>query len=172
MTWGRSTKPQTAHIRPLLKKTVFLDLSATFDTIDHQASLQRLKALYGINGVAINWLPSYISNRQQSVAIDGGLSAPAALGFGVPQGSALGPKLYTMYTKPLGSLLADHGLDYHMYADDTQEYVSFDIRQPDQQSDAIQKMECCLNDVCQWMSQNMLILNCEKTSHTVCTQKF
>ncbi len=125
---------------------VLLDLSATFDTIDHQALLQRLKALYGINGMALKWLSLYVSNRQQSVAIEGYMSEPAAVEFGVPQGSALGPKLYTMYTKPLGSLITDHGLDYHMYADKTQEYVSFDIKQADQQSDAIQKLKCYLND--------------------------
>ena len=68
---------------------VLLDLSAAFDTID-----QRLKALYGIKGMTLNWLSSYVSNSQQSLAIDGYLSEPAALEFGVTQGSVLGPKPY------------------------------------------------------------------------------
>ncbi len=106
--------------RKKIRALVLLALSAAFDTIDHQALLQRLKALYGIKGMALNWLSSYVSNRQQSLAIDGYLSEPAALEFGVPQGPILGPKLYTMYTKPLGSLIANHSLDYRMYTYDTQ----------------------------------------------------
>ncbi len=68
-------KVQSDIMLPLyLKKIcvlVLLDLSTAFDTIHHQALLQRLKALYGINGMALQWLSSYVRNREQSVAIEG-----------------------------------------------------------------------------------------------------
>jgi len=97
------------------------------------------------------------------VVIEDSVSKPTPLDFGVPQGSVLGPKDYTMYTKPLGNLIRRHKLAYHMYADDTQLYLSFEANQPDNIAAATLKLEACLDDICDWMSANMLKLNCDKT---------
>ncbi|PIK35683.1 putative RNA-directed DNA polymerase from mobile element jockey-like [Apostichopus japonicus] len=142
---------------------VLLDISAAFDTIDHSILLNRLRKMYGITGNALKWMTSYHQNRRQSVIIDNIKSAPLLLKYGVPQGSVLGPKLYTMYTKPLGDLIRQHGLDYHVYADDTQIYLSF---KPLDSPDAIiplHILETCPEDVRKWMADNMLKLNDDKT---------
>ncbi len=68
-----------------------LDLSAAFDTIDHATLLERLHGHFRISGTVLQWFKSYITNRQQRVHIDGSLSCPQYLHFGVPQGSVLGP---------------------------------------------------------------------------------
>ena len=78
-----------------------LNLSAAFDTIDHNILCQRLEHLYGISGTPLNWFRSYLSNRTQTVTINNKLSQPTLLNFGVPQGSVLGPILFILYTKPL-----------------------------------------------------------------------
>ena len=78
-----------------------LDLSAAFDTIDHNTLLQRLEYLYGISGTPLNWFRSYLSSRTPTVIINNKLSQPSVLNFGVPQGSVLGPILFILYTKPL-----------------------------------------------------------------------
>ena len=83
---------------------ISLDLSATFDTIDHQILLARLAHRYGITGICLNWIKSYLDGRKRRVAIDRILSDSKALNFGVPQGSVLGPKLFIMYLVPLGDI--------------------------------------------------------------------
>ena len=70
-----------------------LDLSAAFDTIDHSILFHRLYECYGINGLALSWFKSYLSDRTQSVKVGSVLSHPMDLKFGVPQGSVLGPLL-------------------------------------------------------------------------------
>ena len=70
---------------------VLLDLSAAFDTIDHDILLQRLQKRYGLQGLALTWFKSYISNISQSVVMNDNISIRIALKFGVPQGSKLGP---------------------------------------------------------------------------------
>ena len=142
---------------------VLLDLSAAFDTIDHATLQHRFESVYGITGTALKWMTSYSQERFQLVTINGHSSQQTLLAFGVPQGSVLGPKDYTMYTKPLGDLIRKHSLQYHMYADDTQLYISFEANQPDNQTIAVQKLEACLDDICSWMSANKLKLNCDKT---------
>ena len=66
-----------------------LDLSAAFDTIDHSILLERLQHSFGITNSAHSWFLSYLSNRQQSVVVDGFFSDPVRLTYGVPQGSVL-----------------------------------------------------------------------------------
>ncbi|XP_046566282.1 piggyBac transposable element-derived protein 3-like [Haliotis rubra] len=99
---------------------VLLDLSAAFDTIDHQRLLQRLQDDFGVQGSALNWFSSYLSQRSQCVYIDGQFSDSVHLNCGVPQGSVLGPILFTLYTKELGQVIDQHKLPRHLYADDTQ----------------------------------------------------
>ena len=73
-----------------------LDLSATFDTIDHTILLDRLNVYYGISELALGWFKSYLSERTHSVKVGSTLSHPAALHYGVPQGSVLGPILFSL----------------------------------------------------------------------------
>ena len=82
----------------------FLDLSATFDTIDHLTLISRLSSWYGISGTALDCFTSYLSDRCQQGKIWDYISDAVYISFGVPQGSVLGPILFTLhvYTAPLG----------------------------------------------------------------------
>ena len=84
---------------------ILLDLSAAFDTVVHQILLSRLSLNFGITGSALSLLSSYLSNRSQSVVINSVASDSSSVTSGVPQGSVLGPLLFTLYTTPLSYLL-------------------------------------------------------------------
>ena len=102
---------------------VAIDLSAAFDLVNHSIYLERLDTYYGINGMAFR---SYLSGRTQRVVIKGVYSKEKMLDQGVPQGSVLGARLYTLYIRPLSHILENHRVLYHTDADDTQLYVKFD----------------------------------------------
>ena len=88
---------------------VLLDLSAAFDTIDHDKLLHLLESSFGIGGTVLSWFNSYLKDRTQTVQIGSALSKDQNLSFGVPQGSVLGPILFTIYTTRLGHLIRKHG---------------------------------------------------------------
>ena len=96
-----------------------LDLSAAFDTIDHNILLNILRNDLGIQGVALQWFQSYLSKRSQCISTDNVQSEPLDVPYGVPQGSVLGPLLFCAYTNQLGLIIQKHNLKYHIYADDT-----------------------------------------------------
>ena len=104
---------------------VLLDLSAAFDTIDHELLLHRFETCFGIQSEAKEWFKSYFSNRQQVVRIEGVNSDPENLETGIPQGSVIGPFSFPQYTSPLFKLVESHKCSIHMYTDDTQLYMSF-----------------------------------------------
>jgi len=83
-----------------------LDLSAAFDTIDHSILLDRLSKWFGFHGAGLNWVKSYLSNRLFQVKCSDQLSEPHRSSYGVPQGSVLGPLLFSLYTTPLSSLIS------------------------------------------------------------------
>ena len=101
-----------------------LDLSAAFDCVDHTILLQRLQVEAGLTDVVLQWISSFLSERTQQVAYNGELSTVQLVLFGVPQGSVLGPLLYVLHTAELFSVIMRHQLRLHMYADDSQVYVT------------------------------------------------
>ena len=91
---------------------LMLDLSAAFDTIYHDILLSRLCSVYGITGNALDWFRSYLIGRIHNVVIEYSVSVDQELGFGVPQGSVMGPKIFGMYTKPVSDINQRHGLPH------------------------------------------------------------
>ena len=143
---------------------ILLDLSAAFDTIDHDTLFLRMEEELGITGPALDWFRSYLTGRTQRVQVDQSLSDIQKILWSVPQGSVLGPLLFLIYLLPLGRLIRKHGHNHHGYADDTQLLLT--IKKPVTQEAAnlgIAKLENCLDDIFTWMSQNKLKLNAGKT---------
>ena len=139
---------------------LLLDLSAAFDTIDHEILMSRLEYDFGIQNTALNWFRSYLSERKQAVYISGFQSSEQSLDFGVPQGSVLGPVLFVLYTSPLTRLINSHSVAHEMYADDTQLNQS---DSPSNYTELVQSLQDCVTEVKSWMSTNRLKLNDDKT---------
>ena len=138
---------------------VLLDLSAAFDTIDHNILLKRLDVEVGLQGTVLTWFRSYLTDRSFSVHLGNALSSSAPIKCGVPQGSILGPLLFSLYMLPLGSIFNRHNIRYHCYADDTQFYIPV----APENSCSLSNLFLCLSDIKNWMANNFLQLNENKT---------
>ena len=133
----------------LVSLVALLDLSAAFDTLDHSILLKRLEVTFGVQGVVLGWFSSYVKDRCQSVVIDGVESAASPLVYGVPQGSVLGPVLFTLYSQPLSDVILAHECDFHKYADDTELSKSA----PPAEFSSVQScIQLCIDDVLLWMN--------------------
>ena len=147
---------------------VLLDLSAAFDTVDHNILLGRLESLFGISGTALEWLKSYLSDRYQYVTINGARSEKTKLKWGVPQGSVLGPILFIMYTTPLGQIAHKHGLEICLYADDSGLYIKFKAGSPASEASTLLNVINCITEIKAWMNVNKLSFNETKTEFMIC----
>ena len=101
-------------------------------------------------------------DRHQVVSIRGEHSDSCLLHYGVPQGSVLGPQLFTVYTSPLGRIIHAHGLDFHLFADDSQLYVFVKPVQANVDG-AIGRLQKCCHDIRTWLWRKFLKLNDDKT---------
>ena len=153
-------KPNTGFL------VAMLDMSAAFDTVDHAILLERLRSTFGITGTVIQWFESYLSNRTVCVSIDNTLSDQLELDCSLPQGSKLGPRLYSDYTQPLGSLLRLLLLCYHLYADDSGILKQTSLH-PTAQKSAVLALSNGINQVQTWTTNNKLKLNPTKTEFMV-----
>jgi len=97
--------------------------------------------------------------RSQFVFVNDEPAMAANVNHGVPQGSVLGPILFTLYMLPLGNIIRKHSINFYCYADDTQLYLSIKPEETNQ----LTKMQACLKDIKTWMTCNFLMLNSDKT---------
>ena len=142
-----------------MRSVVFLDIKKAFDTVDHQILIQKLDH-YGFQGNELDFIESYLDNRQQCCQIEGYTSSMRKISCGVPQGSILGPLLFIMYMNDLPSAVPD--VDITMYADDTAIDTAFrtvgEIKQP---------LLPAFFRLCQWLDKNKLSLNVVKTEFMI-----
>ena len=137
---------------------VSLDLSAAFDTIDHSILLYRLSSMYGVDGNALMWLESYLSLRVQYVKFGQDVSSSTQLKTGVPQGSVLGPILFTSFISSF--VTSQFNVDQQQYADDTQVFISLS---KSNSPDRVSRLETALIQLTSWFYHNGLALNPEKS---------
>jgi hypothetical protein len=166
---GRSTETALLHIldsaftaadNKHATMLVALDISAAFDTISHSVLLKRLGSEFGLCGTALQWLRSYLSGRTQFVKLGRHSLVSMPCESGVPQGSILGPLLFTTYVAPIGRLIQSFGCGNHQFADDTQLYVALDAAHSAQ---ALANLSSCSEAVKRWFLLNGLQLNAGKS---------
>ena len=131
---------------------VLLDLSAAFDTVDHAILLRRHETSFGITEAALAWF-------SQCVSVNGETSDCYPLPFGVPQGSFLGPLLFSAYASKLFEVIKLYMPNAHAFADDTQPYLSFNSENSLNEADALHSMEQCIRAIRAWMHVDKLKLN-------------
>ena len=131
-----------------------LDLSAAFDTIDHDILIKTLHTTFGCSGTVLDWFTSYLSFRTQSVFVGQALT-PSAL-----KCSVLGPLSFTLYTQSLSTVICQSGHSYHFFADDSQLHNS---SAPSDFPVLVHSLKECIKDVAEWMCDSMLKMNHDKT---------
>jgi hypothetical protein len=140
---------------------ISLDISSAFDTVCHEILLSRL-AEAGVEGKALQWFSSYLSERYQTVVFKEERSMPVKCLHGVPQGSVLGPILFNLYVAPLGRYLTENGINHHIYADDILIYMtltgSYEI------DTTVEKLyQTALDYIADWLIKQRLAINAAKT---------
>ena len=140
---------------------MLLDLSAAFDTVDHNLLLRILRQEIGITGTALSWFTSFLKGRCQRIRLGKSVSETITIRFGVPQGSVLGPVLFNIYIRSLYRCVKESGFSIIGYADDHQIMKSF--KPSDQVKILSNQLRNCFLRIKNWMSQYYLQLNDSKT---------
>jgi hypothetical protein len=137
---------------------IFIDFKKAFDTVDHKILISKLEH-YGIRGPALQWLKSYITDRQQFAFVNGKNSTMQKITCGVPQGSVLGPLLFLIYTNDIGNCTESK---VRLFADDTNCFV-----RSDNYADLKKVITGTLKEIFKWCSDNKLTINIDKTCYSI-----
>ncbi|KAI8496818.1 scavenger receptor [Branchiostoma belcheri] len=129
-----------------------LDFTKAFDKVPHGRLISKLE-YYGIQGPTLNWLKAFLTNREQTVVVEGKASAPVKVASGVPQGTVLGPLLFLLYINDLPDQLDSN---VRLFADDCLLYVELST-----QTDS-QLLQKDLNTLEEWQSKWLMQFNPEK----------
>jgi hypothetical protein len=144
---------------------ISLDISAAFDTIDHNTLSDLLKTEFGLTGNALSWLSSYVGSRKCYAQVGQSRSKVIVCDSGVPQGSALSPLLFAAYVSPIGRLINSYDvMPHHQYADDTQVYIGLSA---DTLSDT-GIVANCTEALQFWFMNNRMMLNPNKSEAMIC----
>uniref|UniRef100_A0A8C2F867 Reverse transcriptase domain-containing protein n=1 Tax=Cyprinus carpio TaxID=7962 RepID=A0A8C2F867_CYPCA len=138
---------------------VLLDLSAAFDTVDHNILIERLENWVRLSRMVLKWFRSFLEGRGFYVSIEEHKSKWTSMTCGVPQGSILAPLLFNLYMLPLSQIMRKNQIAYHSYADDTQIYLALSPNDYSPIDSVCQRTD----EINSWMCQNFLQLNKEKT---------
>ena len=134
---------------------IFVDLKKAFDLVDLDLLLCKLENC-GFSESAVAWFKDYLCNRSQRVNVNGVLSKSRIISKGVPQGSILGPKLFSIFINDMPNVLQYSKIV--MYADDTSIYT-----EGDNLSDIRNKLQIDINNIIHWLEINRMVMNYEKT---------
>jgi len=139
---------------------VLLDLSAAFDTVDHEIFLNILHDRFGVQSSALDWYRSYLSDRSQTVRSSADAHGPIIISCGLPQGSIIGPGGFIAYTEELQELIAKFSLSFQFYADDIQLLSHMPVSAIPTYLPVI---EHCFTSAHEWFRSRRLQLNADKT---------
>lgn len=139
-----------------------LDFSKAFDTVCHKILLQKLFAYFGFSQDAVGLVASYLTNRRQKVLSNNNCSGLVPIKAGVPQGSILGPILFSMYINDI--VRCCKNVSIHLYADDAQIYLSAPLGLSE---DLVFRINEDLESIFLWSKYNKLNLNASKTQAIV-----
>ena len=134
----------------------FVDFKKAFDSVSHAILETKLERDFGISGPLLNWLKSYLKERQQFTVVNGSTSEMLRVSFGIPQGSVLGPTLFTLFTKDLSSSVSSGSV--YMFADDTTVYCMSDTAE-----NSIAQLNTVLRELNEWCLINRLTPHLSKS---------
>ena len=138
---------------------IALDISAAFDAVNYAILLERLKTEFGIDGLPIQWIASYLFGRTSVVRVCALSSAAVVNITGVPRGSVLEPIFFTSYVATVGRLIRSFGVGFQKYADDMQLLT---VRTAPLQT-AMDRLDRCSSERQLWFWRNDLPLNPDKS---------
>lgn len=155
---GFSTELLLLHLTEVWRKAVdtgmvvavaFIDFRKAFDSVNHTILDTKLQREFGVSGKLLNWLRNYLHDRSQFTVVNGTKSESLPVSYGIPQGSVLGPTLFTLFTNDLPSSVKSGQV--YMYADDTTVYcISKDA------DDATAQLNKALSELYEWCLKNKL----------------
>ena len=123
--------------------------------VEHNILLNRLYTSFGISGTTFDWICSYLKCRSQCVRAGQSSSRYRECFSGVPQGSVLGPLLFSVYTSPISFIASDLGISLQQYADDTQLYI---LVSTDDLTVHLNSLESCLQSLHSWLCHILVLL--------------